>query len=106
MSLDVYLKTEEGYVFDWNITHNLAKMASEAGLYNALWNPEKVESTKAEHLTEVLKEGLLELVCNEEYYKTLNPSNGWGSYEGLVKFVSKYLIACTQYPNADIEVSR
>ena len=107
MSLDVCLKTEdEGYVFDANITHNLNKMASEAGLYKALWRPEEIEATKAEHITEILKAGLLELVCNADHYKTFNPENGWGSYEGLVEFVAKYINACTQYPNADIEVSR
>ncbi len=107
MSLDVYLKDEnEGYVFDWNVTHNLNKMTMEAGIYQALWRPEEIEATKAEHITEILKAGLLELVCNEDHYKTFNPENGWGTYEGLVKFVAKYLNACTRYPNADIEVSR
>lgn len=107
MSLDVYLSTEEdGYVFDYNITHNLNKMAEEANLYKALWRPEEIAATKAKHVIEILSNGLVELVCNEDYYKGFNPDNGWGSYEGLVKFVAKYLNACIKYPNASIEVSR
>jgi len=107
MSLDVYLKTEdEGYVFDWNVTHNLGKMAREAGLYEVLWRPDENDFETAEQMLPVLKEGLLELVCNEGHYSTFNPENGWGSYEGLVKFVAKYLNACSNYPHATVEVSR
>lgn len=106
MSLDVYLKTEDGYVFDYNVTHNLRKMAQEAKLYEVLWRPDENDFETAEQMVPFLKEGLLELVCNEDHYKTLNPDNGWGSYEGLVKFVSKYLNACSQNPTATVEVSR
>lgn len=107
MSLDVYLKTEdEGYVFDYNITHNLAKMASEANLYDYLWRPYENGFETAEQIIPYLKEGLLELVCNEEHYSSFNPKNGWGSYDGLAKFVAKYLNACSNYPHAKIEVSR
>lgn len=107
MSLDVYLSTkEEGYVYDANITHNLNKMAEAAGLYKVLWHPNSNDFETAEQMIPVLKEGLLELVCNEDHYKAFNPENGWGSYEGLVKFVSKYLNACTMYPHATVEVSR
>jgi len=51
-------------------------------------------------------QGLHNLKIEPERYKKFNPENGWGSYDGLVKFVENYLNACYEYPDADVEVSR
>lgn len=93
-------------VFDWNITHNLGKMAREAGVYEACWRPDEKGWTKARDLIGPLSEGLDELCNRPEHFRQFNPSNGWGDYEGLVKFVRAYLEACREYPDADIYVSR
>jgi hypothetical protein len=37
-------------------------------------------------------------------FQSLNPSNGWGTYEGLVQFVTAYLAACVQFPDATVSV--
>jgi len=89
-----------------NITHNLHEMAHAAGVGNALWEPNEIGITKAEQLINVLQKGLLELLNCPEIYKEYNPSNGWGTYDGLVEFVSDYLDACKEYPEATIYVSR
>lgn len=120
MSLDVYLtqkkcisydasKTlteEDETVYDANITHNLNTMATEAGIYELLWRPDEIQITKAKELIEPLRQGLHNLKSEPERYKKFNPENGWGSYDGLVKFVENYLNACYEYPDAIIEVSR
>lgn len=107
MSLDVYLTAvRPTEVFSQNITHNLGRMAAEAGIYQHLWRPEELEITKAEQLIEPLGVGLELLRSEPERFKALNPSNGWGDYNGLVKFVEKYLAACVEYPDATIEISR
>lgn len=93
-------------VYDANITHNLNKMASEAGLYEPLWRPGEVGITKAEQLIEPLTIGLGKLKADPAKFMKLNPSNGWGSYEGLVRFVEAYLSACHDWPNANVRVSR
>lgn len=94
-------------VFTWNITHNLTKMADAAGLYYALWQPnEQFGITKAGQLIPHLEEGLLELVRNPNKYIAYNPENGWGNYEGLVEFVTQYLIACNKWPEADVKTWR
>lgn len=93
-------------VFWYNITHNLGKMAREAGIYEALWRPEEIGITKASQLIEPLQAGLIMLQAEPERFTTLNPENGWGSYEGLVDFVVEYLNACLRYPDADVSVSR
>lgn len=99
-------ETETNEVYSANITHNLNKMAGEAGIYEHLWQPDEINITKAKELIEPLREGLHKLKSEPERYKKFNPENGWGSYDVLVKFVENYLNACYEYPDADVEVSR
>lgn len=125
MSLDVYLRgpstsekcrcpccdnehtkqvREEVY---WaNITHNLGRMAKEAGIYEALWRPDEQGWTKARNLIHDLQCGLSQLKGEPERFKKFNSPNGWGMYEHFVPFVEKYLEACIANPDADVEVSR
>lgn len=93
-------------VFHANITHNLNRMADEAGIYKALWRPEEIGITQARQLIEPLRAGLAALNTDPERFRALNPSNGWGDYDGLVRFVARYLAACEQYPDAAVYVSR
>jgi len=107
MSLDVYLTAvRPTNVFEANITHNLGKMAGEAGIYQHLWRPEELGITKAAELIEPLRAGLAKLVENPTKFREFAPDNGWGTYEGLVNFVTKYLGACAENPDAEIMVSR
>lgn len=122
MSLDVYLlspepvetrcaccgalTSEQETLYEQNITHNLNTMAEAAGIYKHLWRPEEINITRAGQLIEPLTEGLRLLRADPAKYRELNPANGWGSYEGLVKFVESYLIACKDYPEAEIKISR
>lgn len=156
MSLDVYLvgpefmrecrcsecdhvherKARETY-FSANVTHNLGKMASEAGIYLACWRPgemlapeiasciqkeadiqnwhgpggvfelEKTLPTPyARDLIEPLRTGLARLKSDPAHFKAFDPENGWGSYDGFVPWVERYLAACEENPDAVVEVSR
>jgi len=95
-----------GTVFSANITHNLGKMADEAGIYKYLWRPDELGVEKAQELIEPLQSGLSLLEDAPERFKALNPPNGWGTYEGLVNFVRDYLDACKKYPGAEVSVWR
>jgi len=121
MSLDVYLMggavegtcyacgqstSEKEGLYSANITHNLATMASEAGIYEALWRPEEKGYTHAKDLIKPLEKGLKKLIANPAKYEKFNSPNGWGMYEHFVPFVQQYLEACREYPEAEIEVSR
>lgn len=103
VSLSAVTETE---VFDYNITHNLCEMADEAGIYKHLWRPEEIGITKAEELIEPLKKGLELLKSDPERFKKLNPDNGWGDYDGLVRFVEQYLKHCISWPDAVIHTSK
>jgi hypothetical protein len=125
VSLDVYLTGEKVTVececaqcgnrhsretndtlYDRNITHNLAQMAGQAGIYEALWRPEEIGITKARDLIGPLQTGLDLLKSDPARFKAFNPANGWGDYDGLVDFVSSYLRACRGYPDANVSASR
>jgi len=107
MSLDVSLTAiRPTEVYTDNATHNLTKMAKEAGLYMYLWRPDEIAITQAHQLIEPLKIGLKELVNNPEKYEAFNPENGWGSYRGLVNFVKNYLEAYIENPDAIVSVCR
>lgn len=140
MSLDVYLtrkkwisydagKTlteEEETVYDANITHNLGKMAGEAGIYEALWRPHRLKEgynipendheaewkfeeenkTTAKDIISLLEKGLADLKARPEHFEIFNSPNGWGMYKHFVPFVEKYLEACKEYPDAIVGVSR
>lgn len=97
---------ESPYVYHRNITHNLGKMADEAGIYGVIWRPEENGIETAADLITPLESGLALLRNEPERFKAYNPSNGWGSYEGLLEFVEDYLGACKQYPTATISANR
>lgn len=97
---------ETDEVFQANIKHNLGKMASEAGMYEALWRPEEIGITKARGLIEPLSIGLSLMKREPSRFIALNPSNGWGSYDGFVPWIEQYLAACCRWPDADVSVSR
>lgn len=96
----------ETIVFEANITHNLNMMAARAGIYYACWRPEQIGATHARHIIYILRSGVKELEDDPDYFKQLNPENGWGDYGGLLSWVKRYLAACEEWPNAEIEVSR
>lgn len=107
MGLDVYLtKPMPSRVFEGGTTHNLTRMADAAGLYDCLWRPDEHGITKAAQLIEPLRAGLAKLEADPAKFKTFDSPNGWGTYDNFVRFVGKYLAACIEHPDADVEASR
>lgn len=98
------VESRDDTVYTANITHNLGLMAHDAGLYAALWHPGENGFEKACDLIPELFDGLARLKSDPERYKAFNPTNGWGTYEGLVEFVTNYLAACGKWPHADVSV--
>jgi hypothetical protein len=110
MSLDFYLYAEdkddnEIMVLHENITHNLGAIAEEAGIYEALWHPERIKAEHARDIIPHLSQGLLKLKTRPKHYKQFDSPNGWGTYEHFVLFVEDVLTGCKMYPSAKIDVS-
>jgi hypothetical protein len=107
MGLTFYIKKKKWVnKYEFNITHNLARMAKEAGIYECLWRPEEVGAKRAGDVIETLRAGLEKLKADPEYYKQFNAENGWGTYEHLVMFVKNVLDSCVKDPKQKIKVSR
>lgn len=115
MSLDVYLEVDgcsscgrsASEVFHWNVTHNLSKMADAAGIYLAMWRPSELrEGPRGVDLVEALRAGVAALRADPEKFEAMNPSNGWGDYDGLLAAAEAYLASCVRYPNARVVASR
>lgn len=124
MSFDVYLcgpsetvpcvcpcghahtKIERTVLFEANITHNLNRMAGEAGIYRAVWCPDEIGITTAAQLIEPLTSGIALLESDPERFRQFDPSNGWGSYQAFIPWLEAYLEACQAHPDASVEVSR
>lgn len=124
MSLDVYLigeekrvectcecghkhsKIERETLYDSNITHNLNKMADEAGIYEACWRPEEIGATKAKDIIGKLALAIDLMKKEPERFKKFDSPNWRGKYEDFLPWVESYLKACEENPDATIEVSR
>jgi hypothetical protein len=107
MSLDVWLKIQPvaaEEVFSANITHNLAEMAKEAGVYWPVWHAKA--GTRAWELIQPLEGAIARIGRDQERFAKYNATNGWGKVEDLVFFLTNYLEACKKWPHAEVGVSR
>ena len=106
MSLDIWLtKTMPTAVFDANITHNLGRMAEEAGIYDHLWHPARVGVTKAEQLIDPLQKALTAMYADPARFKAFDAGNGWGTYEQFLPWLQRLQTACMEHPDAEVGVS-
>lgn len=103
MSWDVKLKAKrEIILFQTNITYNLADMYykcidKELGL-------EKLNGLSSKEALPIVKRAIEDMIENKEEYEKLNPSNGWGSYDGLLRDLRNLKKSCEQIPDGVIEV--
>ena len=113
MSLDVYLdgntcahcgRSDE--TFWQNYTHNAGKMATEAGIYDCLWEPDLHSMWFAEDLIQPLRAGIAAMKDDPMRFMRLQPGTDWGSYDTFLPWCEKYLAACIANPTAKVRVSR
>jgi hypothetical protein len=106
MSLDVYLENETGEeLYSRNITHNLIRMALEAGIYECLWRPGEHGFAHARQIIEPLAAGVTLLATQKTRFEEFNAPNGWGRRENFLPFCADYLQACRDNPDALVRVS-
>lgn len=89
-------------VYSANITHNLNRMAEEAGVYQLLWHPEQSGIVEASQMIEHLSDAVALMRRDPDRFKSFNPSNNWGSYDTFVPWLEKFVTACRNYPNAKV----
>lgn len=96
----------EEQVFSANVTHNLASMAEQAGLYGPVWRPEKQGLTHARDLIPHLERGITQMELAPDRFRAYSSPNGYGTYDGFLSWLRRYLGACRQHPDARVEVDR
>lgn len=95
---------------EWNFTHNLAIMAEAAGIYQVLWHPNKecsysweddwIEYQTAKEMLPILQAGYDRMLLEPDHYKSFEPSNKWGTYEGFLGVISEIIAACKEFPDS------
>lgn len=83
-------------------TYNLRPMWEAAGVPFG----EGVEGKRVVEILPDLHRALRALLDEPERFRAMNPSNGWGSYDGLVEVVRSALEAAERYPNARVRTRR
>ena len=109
VSMDINFKKElikEDTVFSTNITHNLNRMAQEAGIYGIVWRPEENGIKLAEQLIKPLTEAVSLLESNPDHFKKFDAENGWGTYKDFLPWLKEYLNACIKNPVAEVYACR
>lgn len=89
---------EVGY-YTYNVSPMYTKAMDIPGLTDGL------DGKKCCKMIKTLEKGIKNMEENPKDYKKLNPKNGWGDYEGALKFLKDILIACKKYPKYKIEVN-
>jgi hypothetical protein len=122
----VTLEPRREEVYSANITHNLNKMADEAGIYNALWRPyqlkpeynipeddlqaeykfEEANPVRAHEIIDIIEKGLEDMKARPKHYEKFNSSNGWGMYHNFVPWIEEYLKALKEFPEAQVVCDR
>jgi len=120
------LEPKKEEMYSANITHNLGDMASEAGIYEALWRPyrlkegynipeddhnaeykfEEENPVRAFEIIPIIEKGLEDMLARSEHYKTFDSPNGWGLYVHFIPFIERYLEALRKYPESFVECDR
>ena len=100
-----------------NITHNLGGMASkvpvnlkdgtQTTLYYACWRPKEIlDKPNTNEVLDLLIQGLIYMIEHRKELLQYESPNGWGTYNGFMKFLLNYKQACEDNLNCEIEVSR
>jgi hypothetical protein len=105
LSFDLYV-VRQVCVGDFNITHNLGRMAVYAGVYDCLWRPDEHGITTAAQVIEPLKTGIAKMEADPDFYRQFDAENGWGTYDNFLPWCKGVLAACEANPDAEISVSR
>lgn len=112
MSLDIYFLDNGGEYVEQqtylNITHNLTTIVDECGKiwgrkhYEVIWRPDELFNLRngkvpVKLIINRLPMLINDLIENEAELTQHLPSNGWGTFEGLIEFLCDYLKECYKH---------
>ena len=103
MSLDINITAKrETEIYEANVTYNLADM-----YYKCIDKDKgfrKLDGMNCKEALPIIENAIKDMLNNADEYRKLNPKNGWGSYEGLLKVLQEMRICCESNPDGKIEI--
>ena len=105
MSWDFHINIDAGgedpiTIGDINYTHNCNPMLRDVGI-----EMEDLIGRNAGEVGGIYKQGLEKLKANPEKYISMNPPNGWGSYETLLPVLEEVIKLCERAPKGTVYIS-
>lgn len=104
MSLDIGIKAKrEVYIYDGNVTYNLADM-----YYKALDKEKgfkKLDGMSCKEVLPIINKAIEDMIDNKKEYEKLNPKNGWGSYDDLLELFRDIRNVCESNPDGIFEIN-
>jgi hypothetical protein len=80
---------------EFNYTYNVSRMFYD---YYVMDGIRTIRGKTGEEAHPLLTGLLKHMQAHPERMRGMEPSNGWGSYEGAMNWVSSMIDACLQYP--------
>lgn len=103
MSLDIYITAKrETDIYEANVTYNLSKMYYKC--IDTEKGYKKLDGMNCKEALPIINNAIRDMLNNADEYRKLNPTNGWGSYEGLLKQMQEMRNCCESNPDGIIRV--
>jgi hypothetical protein len=102
--VDIEIDHADGYktlieVVDGH-TYNLTPMWRKAGIFEV---SRDIDGRNAGQLAPILTAGLIDALRNRKAYEELNPSNGWGDYEGFIEILTLFTRLAWEHPTGTLK---
>jgi len=88
--------------FDLNYTYNVGPMFADAF---GIRISEAIHGQRADIAGPKVADALAKLRAEPDKYRAMNPTNGWGNYEGAVMVLETLLAWCQELPRAYVRIS-
>jgi hypothetical protein len=106
MSYDFWIEVNTGGVrpaiieqtnYTWNVSEMFYQLFGEMGI-------KFLDGVDCRRAQIYIQHALRKMRKNPEIYKSMNPTNGWGSYGGVLKLLQEFVEWCKYNPNATFRV--
>lgn len=106
MSYDVQLTINTGKG-EWRVVDIGNYTSNVSGMWFDALGGQRLSALngrKASDVIELLQTAIADMEARPEYYSMMNPSNGWGNYEGAVNYLKNILRECLEHPLTTLEI--
>ena len=103
MSVDLSIRAKRDVeIYEANITYNLSKMYYKA--IDEELGLKKLKGMICKDALPIINNAINDMIKNKTEYEKLNPENGWGSYDGLLKTFREIRTVCEDNPDGIFDI--